>query len=85
MSEIWDLMDHFWLPDVTSRDTTKQCLSEQTLLTLGTDASAWPFTIVFLMEQDKGSLVLGLEKFISITITPEIGVYTLFVLVLNQR
>lgn len=84
-SESWTLMDHFWLPDVTSHNMTRQCLLEQTLLTLGTDASGWPFTIVFLMERGKGSLVLGLEKFICITITPEIGVCMLFVLVLNHR
>jgi hypothetical protein len=37
------------------------------------------------MVLDKGILVLGSQKYICTTITPETGVYMLFVQVLNPR
>lgn len=71
--------------DVTFRSMARQCLLEQTLLTLATDAFEWPFIIVFLMVLDRGIPVSDSLKYICTITTPETGAFMLSVPVWNHR
>jgi len=70
---------------VTSLSMIKPCLLGliHRMLTIG--AWGWLYTIVFSMGRDRGTLVLGLPKCISIIIIPETGAYMLCVLVWKPR